>query len=126
MTHMAEISADPRDEFISEAKVMSGLIEVLTLYGYRSYRVGQMDARRTQDPGVSDIIAFHPLDGVLFVEAKRPRRNKDRKDRQSPAQKTFESDAVRAGARYFLTHDQQLLHEELARIRTLRPRTLPG
>lgn len=115
-----EVSGDPRDALISEKRTMPALEEVLTLYGYDFYRVGQNDARRTQDEGVSDYIAFHALDGVLFLEAKRPRRRKDRKDRQSAAQKRFEKHAAGAGAHYILTSDAVVLADRLESIRALR------
>jgi hypothetical protein len=119
-----QVSGDPRDEYITERSTMGGLNEVLTLYRWEFYVIGQADARRTQDPGPSDYICFHEVDGILFLEAKRPRRRKDKKDRQSAAQKRFQQHVERAGggtcARYLLTQDPVALHHELARIRSLR------
>lgn len=55
----------------SEAAVQKDICDNLTRLGFRVWRVGQHDARRTQDPGVPDLIAMHARYGVCFIECKR-------------------------------------------------------
>jgi len=64
--------------------------------GWEVYRVGQRNARGTQDAGVSDLLCFHPALGIWFVEAKAE------DGAQSIAQRKFEIAVRAAGGRYDL------------------------
>lgn len=74
----------------SEAEVQIDIIRALEAAGWTVYRVGQRNAKGTQDAGVSDLIAFNTANprGVLlaFIEAKR-----EKGGRQSDAQKGFQA-----------------------------------
>lgn len=81
----------PRPEWQEQAAA----INLLKMRGWKVWRVGQRNARGTQDAGVPDCIAIHPRYGLMFYECKR-----ERMGRQSAAQKTFEAACVEAGVRY--------------------------
>ena len=53
----------------SEAAVQREVVRYLKALGYRVWRVGQRNARGTQDAGVSDLIVFHG-GRCLFLEVK--------------------------------------------------------
>lgn len=91
------MSRDPRDEFILEHEVQKACIEYLQLRGFRTWRIGQRDARGTQDPGPADVFATHPRFGQLWVECKRAIGG-----RQSVAQRLFQQAVEAAGGRYVL------------------------
>src|SRR5574340_1467293 len=61
----------PRSRGVKEAIVQRALCHALKDSGWSVWRVGQYDARRTQDAGVSDVIAAHRRHGVWFLEVKR-------------------------------------------------------
>jgi len=100
--------SDPRDRFIREAQVQRGLVELLELFGWTVWLIGQRDARGTQTPGVSDILATHPQCGILFVEAKRTVGG-----RQSLVQKGFQRSIEAAGGTYILAASVEALRTEL-------------
>ncbi len=104
---------------VTEAHVQRGCVTVLALYGWDVYAVGQRDARKTQTPGVSDLLAFHPVYGVMFVEVKRP-IHKRKGDGLSDAQRKFRERAIAAGAHHFRIEESAVLRLELERIRTAR------
>lgn len=66
----------------SEAAVQREVVRYLRALGYRVWRVGQRNARGTQDAGVSDLIVLGN-GRCMFVEVKRA------DGRQSDAQKEF-------------------------------------
>lgn len=95
-----------------ESKVQRALIEVLEVFGYVVYRVGQRNATGTQDPGVSDLIALCARDRlILFVEAKKVG------GRQSLAQRGFQLAIEAAGGYYILADDAVVLAGVLALLR---------
>ena len=53
----------------SEAAVQREVVRYLKALGAKVWRVGQRDARGTQDAGVSDLIVFHG-GRCLFLEVK--------------------------------------------------------
>jgi hypothetical protein len=106
---------DPRDRFVLEAPVQRGNIEVLELLHWRTWRIGQRDARGTQDPGPADLISLKPGCGVLFTESKRIVGG-----RQSPAQKEFEAHCIAAGVPYILANDPAKLFATLVEMKGAR------
>lgn len=54
----------------SEAAVQREVVRYLKALGYRVWRVGQRNARGTQDPGVSDLIVIGK-GRLWFMEVKR-------------------------------------------------------
>jgi hypothetical protein len=80
----------------SEAQIQQEIRRALLIAGWRVWRVGQRNAKGTQDAGVSDLIAMKPGLGVVFVEVKAP------SGRQSAAQRWFEAVCRAAGGRYLL------------------------
>ena len=85
----------------SEAQVQRACIELLCQLEIPFYRVGQRDARGTQDAGVSDLIVLSPTKGVLFIEVKQP------KGKVSRAQIQFALDVVKACGRYEVIRSAQ-------------------
>src|SRR6185312_1672006 len=99
----------------SEASVQREIVNALKLAGWSVWRIGQRDARKTQDPGVPDLYAMracqfdpkanvyrriaqvlaHPL--AIWIEVKRPVGGV-----QSPEQREFQSLASLCGQRYIL------------------------
>lgn len=69
-------------------------IQWLQVHGWQTWRIGQRDARGTQDPGVPDVVAIHPDHGLIWWEAK------GKGGRQSGAQMAFEAACREAGVRY--------------------------
>lgn len=78
-----------------EASVQEDIRQALLAAGWQVWRVGQRDARGTQDPGVSDLIALR--ERVVFLEMKRSRG-----DRQSEAQREFQAACADASVTYVL------------------------
>jgi hypothetical protein len=91
---------------VTEAQAQKLLIDALELHGYTVWRCGQRDARKTQDPGVPDLIAIR--DRVIFVECKRPHRGV-----QSEAQRVFQAACEAAGGTYVLARRVEDLSEWL-------------
>jgi len=62
----------------SEASVQREIVNALKLAGWSVWRIGQRDARKTQDPGVPDLYALKPLrpkstsPWAAWIEVKRP------------------------------------------------------
>jgi hypothetical protein len=96
---------------VSEAREQQAGIQLLRIMGFSTWRVGQRNARGTQDAGVPDVVAIHPAHGLLFWEAKRPRGG-----RQSPAQRAFQAAADAAGVAY-VCGPFQALHAYLLGLR---------
>ena len=99
--------AAPRDP--TPERVIQKLgIDLLRRCGWTVWRVGQYNARRTQDAGVPDVIAAKGTH-LVFVEFKRASGGV-----QSDAQKAFGDAAVSAGVPYYLISDVQVLAQCLA------------
>jgi len=81
----------------SEASVQRQALRYLKATGWACWRVGQRNAKGTQDAGVSDLICAHPVHGVWFIEVKRPQGG-----RQSDAQRDFQAAIEAAGGHYAL------------------------
>lgn len=96
---------------ITEAEVQRAVLRVLSLHGWATWRIGQRNARGTQDPGVPDIYALHHEHGALWIEVKRPG------GRQSAHQERFEELSVGAGQSYWLISDAAALHRLLTEMR---------
>lgn len=88
----------------TEAEVQIEGVRALRDNGWHTWRVGQRDARGTQDAGVADVLAFNienpsPIK-IAFVEYKREKGGK-----QSESQRIFQSLVGRLGTeqvKYFL------------------------
>ena len=96
---------DPTPERVIQARG----IDLLRRTGWRVWRVGQYNARRTQDAGVPDVIAAKDTH-LVFIEFKRAHGGV-----QSDAQKAFEDAATTAGVPYWLISDVQVLADKLVR-----------
>ena len=81
----------------SEASVQRQALRYLKATGWACWRVGQRNAKGTQDAGVSDTIAVHPEHGVWFIEFKCAHGG-----RQSQAQRDFQAAIEAAGGHYAL------------------------
>jgi hypothetical protein len=92
----AERDAAVASPWRSEARIQQDIRRALLMAGWQVWRVGQQNAKGTQDAGVSDLIAMKPGLGVVFVEVKAP------SGRQSAAQRWFEAVCRAAGGRYLL------------------------
>lgn len=79
---------------IPESQEQAEAVAYLRLRGYAVWRIGQRNAKGTQDAGVPDVVAIHPAHGLLWYECKREG------GRQSPAQHAFEAACREAGVRY--------------------------
>lgn len=77
-----------------ESQEQAEAIRYLGLRGWRAWRIGQRNARGTQDAGVPDVVAIHPHHGLLWYECKREG------GKQSAAQRAFEAACIEAGVRY--------------------------
>lgn len=106
-----------REHHRSEAYVQRRIIAALTNAGWRTWRIGQYNARRTQDPGVPDVYAMRPVRtwrGVgalcadVWIECKRSHGG-----RQSEAQREFERQCEHAGVRYILAKSVDDIRELL-------------
>lgn len=96
----------PEQRHVTEAHVQARLVQALIDAGWQVWRVGQRDARGTQDPGVSDLLAFR--ERLLCIEVKRPHGG-----RQSEAQRQFQQACERAGITYVLARSLNDLAEYL-------------
>jgi Holliday junction resolvase len=110
--HDANRALPVPDLDLLEADVQRACIETLELCGWKVYRVGQYNAERTQDAGVSDLIALKPGEGVVFVEVKRSRGGV-----QSEEQRMFEFACRAAGVPYILTNDAHHLFATLVELK---------
>lgn len=90
----------------TEAQIQDACLELLHQLAIPVYRVGQRNARGTQDPGVSDLIVLSQRHGTIFTEIKR------KSGLQSAAQRQFMRDVEAAGGRYELVRSSS----ELARL----------
>lgn len=79
---------------VREADVQRACVRYLTLTGWSVWRIGQRDARGTQDAGVPDLVAFR-AGQMIWLECKRPVGG-----RQSPAQRRFQAACEAAGVAY--------------------------
>lgn len=106
------------EDLEKESHVQAKALEVLRLFGYDAWRIGQQNAKGTQDAGPSDIIATHGGDHLLlFVEVKRKRHRK-KGNGQSDAQRLFQA-AIESTlcAHYLLVDDVVVLAERLSDLR---------
>lgn len=99
----------PLDAAATEAQRQQAVREALQAAGWKVWRVGQRDARGTQDPGVSDMICLARGRGVLFVEVK------DDEGRQSADQAEFQADCDAAGVPYVLARSSGDVRQWLSR-----------
>lgn len=84
---------------------MKWIVATLRDCGVRFWRIGQQDARGTQDAGPADIVFFDRRRRVtVWIEAKR-----EEGGRQSADQRDFQLEAEAAGDVYLLLNDQQVL-----------------
>ena len=81
----------------SEAAVQREVVRYLKALGYRVWRVGQRNARGTQDAGVSDLIVFGDY-RCFFLEIKRA------DGKQRPDQREFQRavESINPAAEYEL------------------------
>jgi len=91
---LGRLTGDPKAK--TEAQVQREIVNALKLAGCEVYPVGQRDARKTQRPGVPDLIVF-AKGRLAFVECKRPVGG-----RQSDAQLNFQTECDIAGVDYVL------------------------
>jgi hypothetical protein len=82
---------------VPERVVQRDILELLHRLGVPFWRIGQRDARGTQDPGVPDLVAVHRTKGLFWVEVKRSKGG-----RQSPDQRRFQDIVEAAGGVYLL------------------------
>jgi len=106
----------------SEASVQREIVNALKLAGWSVWRIGQRDARKTQDPGVPDLYAMRSAAwratqtaylsvhgaGHVFIEVKRPVGGV-----QSPEQREFQSLAKMCGQPYILARSVDDIKELL-------------
>lgn len=91
------MTSHPLDKDVLEHHVQKAVVEYLTVAGWHVWRIGQRNAKGTQDPGVPDVIAMHFLHGAIWIECKRPVGG-----RQSRYQREFEASVKNTGGRYIL------------------------
>lgn len=106
-----------------EALVQKEIIQLLRLKHVPFWRIGQRDARGTQDPGVPDIVCFpfgeagQHVRSLLWIEVKRSDGGK-----WAPAQQEFArccSETLSWNGRvawYLLAYDPQQVADALARL----------
>ena len=75
-------TVDPARADVEEADEQLAIVELLTLHGWRVWRIGQRNAEGTQDAGVADLYALHRRYGALWVEAKRPHNGRLKRDQK--------------------------------------------
>lgn len=102
---MAQIEAH-----VLEHHVQTAVVQYLAAAGWATWRIGQRNAKGTQDAGVPDIHAMHERWGAMWVECKRPVGG-----RQSAAQKQFEQWCMRTRQTYVLAPSVDALRVALAR-----------
>ena len=105
---LSRLTGDPKAK--TEAQVQREIVNALKLAGYWVWRVGQRDARKTQDSGVPDLIAIRECGKMrmAFVEVKRPVGGV-----QSYAQGRFQYACDAAGVRYILARSVDDIKELL-------------
>ncbi|HXE84102.1 MAG TPA: hypothetical protein VN513_12305 [Gemmatimonadales bacterium] len=106
---LGRLTGDPKAK--TEAQVQREIVNALKLAGWSVWRIGQRNAKGTQDAGVPDIFATNGpiiqktdsgyilsfMGGGVFIEVKRPVGGV-----QSEAQKVFERACRGCGQRYIL------------------------
>lgn len=102
----AKRTHSPSERHVTEAHVQARLVQALKDAGWQVWRVGQRDARGTQDSGVSDILAFR--ERLVCIEVKRPHRGQ-----QSDAQRRFQAACEAAGVAYVVASSLNDLTEYL-------------
>lgn len=97
----------------SEASIQREIVNALKAAGWRVWRIGQRDARKTQDAGVPDLFAMRPwvmgwvMPLATWIECKRA------DGKQSEAQKDFERRCEHAGQRYVVARSLDDIRELL-------------
>lgn len=81
------------DAHVTEIMVQTECLKELKKAGWLVWRVGQRNAKGTQDAGVSDLIAMR--ERLVMIEMKRPVGGE-----QSPAQRAFQAACEAAGVEY--------------------------
>src|SRR6185437_13127056 len=117
---LGRLTGDPKAK--TEAQVQREIVNALKLAGWSVWRIGQRDARKTQDPGVPDLYAMRSAAwratqtaylsvhgaGHVFIEVKRPVGGV-----QSPEQREFQSLAKMCGQPYILARSVDDIKELL-------------
>ena len=85
----------PLEAHVPESARQRDIRAELIQAGWAVWRVGQRNAKGTQDAGVPDLIAIHPRQGLVFVECKRPHRGV-----VSAKQQEFREACAEAGVAY--------------------------
>jgi len=67
---LGRLTGDPKAK--TEAQVQREIVNALKLAGWSVWRIGQRDARKTQDPGVPDLFAMRCGRLGVWIEVKRP------------------------------------------------------
>lgn len=117
LTEAAKRTASTLERHVTEAERQEEIRQALLLAGWRCWRVGQRDARKTQDSGVPDMIAIHPRHGLLLVECKRPYGGV-----LSRAQLEFREACAEAGVAYVVASQVADFEDWLADMRGARDR----
>ncbi|HXU23549.1 MAG TPA: hypothetical protein VN697_05920 [Tepidiformaceae bacterium] len=117
---LGRLTGDPKAK--TEAQVQREIVNALKLAGWAVWRIGQRDARKTQDPGVPDLYAmragfwsnpraradvYHAPRSV-WIEVKRPVGGV-----QSDAQRRFEASCAATFQTYILARSVDDIKELL-------------
>lgn len=103
------IPLPPVDES-DEAHVQAACIDLMQGAGWVCYRIGQKNAKGTQDPGVADTFNVHEARMLMvWIEYKDPDDS-----RLSDKQREFRKHVVGAGGRYWVIHSRAELVGQLA------------
>src|SRR6185312_2876249 len=117
---LGRLTGDPKAK--TEAQVQREIVNALKLAGWSVWRIGQRDARKTQDPGVPDLYAmragfwsnpraradvYHAPRSV-WIEVKRPVGGV-----QSDAQRRFEASCAATFQTYILARSVDDIKELL-------------
>lgn len=105
---------------VPERVVQKQIIDLLRQLQIPFWRIGQRDARGTQDPGVPDIVCFVPWAGpserlTVWIEVKRSDGG-----RLSEAQRHFGEIAADAGNPRIVAADPQTVARAIFQLRTAR------
>jgi hypothetical protein len=110
---LGRLTGDPKAK--TEAQVQREIVNALKLAGWSVWRIGQRDARKTQDPGVPDLYAMHRtrwgslgFGSRAWIEVKRPVGGV-----QSKAQRDFQEHCRECCVRYILARSVDDIKELL-------------
>jgi len=118
---LGRLTGDPKAK--TEAQVQREIVNALKLAGWSVWRIGQRDARKTQDPGVPDLYAMRP---GFWSKVRAPARAdvynapraawievKTVEGRQSEAQKHFQATCAATFQTYILARSVDDIKELL-------------